>query len=94
MEGKAIVPARFLSVFANDEVRLIVLVTLVEMVLVIVSLRLRLGRMMPGEGGCGEGTLERMPPSCGVRISDDITGRWSEVDSNRVKGDSKRSART
>ena len=95
MEGKAMVPARLLSAFAKDEVRLKVLVTPVEIVLVIVSLRLRLGRIILGEGGCGDGTLERMPPSWGVLGSDGLTGGiWSEVDSKRVNGDSRRSATT
>lgn len=51
IDGNAIVPARFFRAFANDDVLRMVLATPVVIVLVIVSLRLRLGRKRLGDGG-------------------------------------------
>lgn len=89
------VPARLFKAFANEDVLRIVLVTPEDIVLVIVSLRLRLGRIILGDGGCGDSARDRRPHNCGVRGSFMSGGGiWREVESNRVNGDSKRRART
>lgn len=89
IEGKAMFPAKLFSMLPQDVVRRRVLVTPLEILLVMVSLRVMGGRGKddPGDGcaECNDGARERLPVVDGG-------GRLSVVLSNLVKGDSRRRA--
>ena len=91
-------PAKFFRAFAKDDVRLRVLLIPDDIVLVMVSLR-----GTPGRGTIGD---EGRVMEVGEDVRDDRRDRvpagarwgggnwWSELDSSRVNGDSRRSAIT
>ena len=94
MVGNAMFPARLRSAFAKEDVRRNVLVTPFEIVPPIVSLRVTVGRLRIGEGGCWpfsecvEGTRVRVPSFVSVAI-----GGSSSVESfTSLNGDCRSSA--
>lgn len=90
-------PPRLLSALANEEVRLMVLETPEEMVLVIVSARFILGRGGVGDGGrvsAGEDwSEERLERPLNDPISN-LGGMLRDEFSSLEKGDSSRRAMT